>query len=65
MHETESRVQTYKVVANCECGGIFKFTGIKLLISPPKFTHICDNCNKKEDFKEIYPLFRYKQLKIE
>lgn len=59
MKERKTELKTYMVRAYCDCGGEFKPTGMKLMINPPQYPHVCEKCGAEETFKDKYPTLQY------
>lgn len=55
MIETKTEVKTFKVNAQCDCGGELHNTGLMLKAYPPLYQHRCDWCKKLENLKAPYP----------
>ena len=62
MGEKGQVVETLRMEYVCdECGvGMMKPTGGMLMTYPPKYPHICISCSYVQNFKQTYPVIRYK-----
>ena len=60
-------VKTYKATAycdKCEEGKMIP-TGILKASNPPKYEHKCTECGYTRNFREPYPIIRYKEVPYE
>lgn len=55
MKEVMKKVETHRVYAFCECGGLLTFTYLTLATVPPMYPHECASCGNKENLSAIYP----------
>jgi len=62
MAEEEREVRTFIVEQRCEncSNGYMQFTVKNIKHSKTVYIHNCDYCNSTKNFKEKYPLTRYK-----
>jgi len=60
MIEVEQLVKTYRVDAQCDCGGKMVYGGICLTSFPPQYPHKCETCGNVENLDHSYPCHRTK-----
>lgn len=67
IRENWVEVKTYKATAYCDkCKeGKMVPTGILKTSNPPKYEHKCTECGRFRNFREPYPIIRYKEIPYE
>ena len=59
----ETEVAPTMIELFCDkCNHIMKYTGITLMINPPKHQHKCVSCEHTENTKAVYPKIEYKRI---
>ena len=59
----KQEVKTFIEHLKCdECGEEMAFTGEAIMTYPPKFTHICMNCENKIVVDKVYPSTSYEYI---
>ncbi len=59
MKTIRTEIMTFMNESFCECGGIYKFSGMILTSIPPQYPHKCDRCGNIENLAESYPQIQH------
>jgi hypothetical protein len=65
MKTRTTEVKNYIVEWICECGGLMEDTGEWLEVTPPKFLHKCNTCDKTDYCQEQYPHAKLEYVEAE